>query len=313
MIYRGQILQGINRIYSVLAEDKQIYQCRIKGKVLEWEERHYNPLACGDFVTIETIAEEADELSQKAMILEREERKNAFVRLNSKSKTPQIIAANFDQVVCVASPASPPFRPRFIDRVAVSVPPKSGFLIVLNKMDQLMSDEDLKRFLHYRDLGYEFHICSAKTGKGIKELTKKLENKISVFVGQSGVGKSSLLNILRSDIHQKVGEISDKFNRGKHTTNFAVYFPHQKIPLIDTPGIREIDIYGIEPEDLYHYFPDLNHYQGQCRFAKCLHQGEPGCAVLEAVEKGAIHEDRYRSYLNLLGDLIFQRDRHDYR
>lgn len=301
MEIEGQVLYGINNIYTVLGSDSKHYECRIKGKVLSLEDRAYNALAVGDYVTI-SVSEDKLERGE-AMIIKKHNRKNAFVRSSKKGELPQIVGANFDIVVCVTSPVSPPFRPRFIDRVAVSLPPNTPFLIVLNKIDQGISKEDLERFYYYKELGYMVASCSTLTGEGVETVKEILKNKISLFVGQSGVGKSSLINRLRSDIKQRVGDISTKYNKGRHTTNYAIYFPHDQFPLIDTPGVRELDIYGIKAGDLYHYFPDLQKYQGQCKFSKCYHTSEPGCKVLEALEAGEILEDRYISYLNIFYDL----------
>lgn len=312
MQIEGQVLFGINNIYSVLVKSK-IFQCRIKGKVLAVDEPLYNAIASGDFVKIEVCDNAFDEEFPQGQIISKLPPKTTFVRLNKKLNRPQIIASNFDIVVCVTSPISPPFRPRFVDRVAVSVPVESDFLVVLNKSDQGITKEDNLRFCHYKKLGYKTHICSAQNGSGIKELAKILNGKVALFVGQSGVGKSSLINALRSDVRQKTAEVSAKFNKGRHTTNFAILFPDAALPLIDSPGIREIDVYGIKSTDLYHYFPDLNCYQGKCRFDKCTHTNEPNCAVIEAVEKGLIDSDRYKSYLNLLNDIIYNESKNDYR
>lgn len=310
MEINGTVLQGINRIYRVLSDSSVVFECRIKGKVLDQVEVHYNPLSAGDRVV---FTEDLNNTG-KGMILRRVERKNAFVRYNHKRNAPQIIAANFDLVVCVTSPQSPPFRPRFIDRVAVSVPDNAQLLIVMNKMDQGINAEDEARLDYYEKMGYLVVRCSAETGEGIDTLLAQLKDNHSVFVGQSGVGKSTLLNRIRPDISQKIGELSEKYNRGRHTTNFSVLFPSSDYPVLtDTPGIREIDVYGIEPEDLYHYYRDLDHYQGQCSFNKCLHQNEPDCAVIAALEKGEINEDRYISYLNLLQDLLIRRKKDEYR
>ena len=307
---KGRVLLGINRIYTVLTDDKKQYECRIKGKVLNDDKQRYNPLAAGDYVLFEPDLHQDD----KGMIISRVQRDNSFIRFNRKRNSPQIIAANFDLVVCVASAKSPPFRPRFVDRVIASTPDNAKIIIVLNKSDQEIDSLTKERMENYKSLGYQTHLCSAKNGDGVDELIDILKDKESVFLGQSGVGKSTLLNLVRPDINQKTADVSIKHNRGRHTTCFAVMFPSISLPIVtDTPGIREIDVYGIEPEDLYHYFREMNKLQGECSFNKCLHINEPGCAVIKAVKEGDINADRYLSYSNLLNDIIKRRDIDEYR
>ncbi len=295
MILTGRILWGINNIYSVKCGEKTL-ECRIKGKVLKNADNEYNPLSAGDEVKVETEGSD----SGKGLIFERLERKTGYSRWNKKKNAPQIIAANFDLLVVVASVENPPFRPRFVDRVLVMADAAAETLIVVNKSDKDMSSDLLARLKNYRELGYDCLTTSAKEKIGMDALKSRLLGKTSVFFGQSGVGKSSLLNVLFPGIELKTGEISEKYNRGRHTTNFAQLIFSGDTGIIDTPGVREIEIFGVAPQDLQFRFPEFVPLIGTCRYPSCLHMEEPRCAVKNAVEKGTIHRDRYESYTRIL-------------
>jgi len=184
-------------------------------------------------------------------------------------------------------------------------------VIVANKADLPPPPEMPERLEHYRRMGYQVHSCSVVTGQGIKELCRMLTETTSVFVGQSGVGKSSLLNAISPELRLKVGEVSQKHDRGSHTTNFSsLLLLGNGIRVIDTPGVRELELADILPEEVSFHFRDfLPHAQG-CEFQPCLHADEPGCAVREAVQAGEVHPDRYESYLRIVRELQDSR-RHD--
>lgn len=295
----GKILWGMNNIFNVLVDGKKI-ECRIKGKVLKDKVKAYNPLASGDLVSIEI-----DPINDThGMILSRFERKNHFSRWNKKRNAPQIIAANVDQVICVCSPESPPFRPRFVDRALISAE-NGGIkpIVILNKIDQNISDDVENRLKGYEDLGYRVIRVSAKSGKNIEELRELLKNRTTAFVGQSGVGKSTLLNSLNPELMLRVGEVSEKFNRGKHTTCFAVMVPLSEYTIIDTPGIRELNLYGVDPKVLSHFFPEFDKYWGDCKYKGCTHTHEPGCVIKYAIEIGEIDEDRFKGYNSIISEL----------
>lgn len=294
----GLILTGINNIYSVYSQET-IYLCEIKGKILKGLDNVYNPLAAGDRVlfSVDLISE------TKGMIVERIKRKNEFSRWNNKRNAPQTIAANIDHLICVASAGSPPFRPRFIDRVLVMAQKNIDVLIVLNKSDLGMDQSTIKRMKDYERMGYKYITCSAETGENIDALKKIITGTISAFVGQSGVGKSTLLNVLYPGHELKTGAVSTKHDRGRHTTNYSRLIFEGTGGFIDTPGIREIEIYGITQDNLGFHFREFADYSGACRFQPCMHKNEPDCSVIKAVDEGFIHSDRYESYLRILASL----------
>ena len=296
----GQVLHGINNIFTVEVQGRRL-QCRIKGKVLKTKQTVYNPIAVGDLVSLHP-----DPISEDVgWIVERRERHSSLVRWNKKRQAVQVIAANADLLVCVGSVQSPPFRPRFIDRVLVSA--EHGELeplIVVNKSDLAMNREIRERIDNYRSIGYRVIVSSALNGSGTGELKKALAGRTAVFFGQSGVGKSSLLNSMFTELELPVGDISSKYNRGSHTTSFArLIRTHAGCSIIDTPGIREFEIAGIEPRELAFYFPEFLSYAKGCAYPSCRHLDEPDCAVRRAVEAGRIHPDRYESYLRIHDDV----------
>jgi ribosome biogenesis GTPase / thiamine phosphate phosphatase len=295
----AEVLFGINTIYTVLAGGVRL-QCRIKGKQLSEDKRSYNPIAPGDIVAVAPDALSAGE----GMITEVRPRRTRLVRWNKKGRAPQILAANADVAVCVTSPCSPPFRPRFIDRLIVAA--ESGGLlplIVLNKSDLPCGADVLERVAYYAGMGYEIYRCSARTGLGIEELAGRLRGLTAVLVGQSGVGKSSLLNALSPGLTQRVGSLSEKHDRGNHTTNFATLLLAGDLRIIDTPGVRELELADMPPDEVGFHFREFAAYMRSCSYQPCLHAEEPGCAVAAAVERGDIHTDRYESYLRILLEL----------
>jgi ribosome biogenesis GTPase / thiamine phosphate phosphatase len=289
---QGEVLFGINTIYTVQAGGARL-QCRIKGKKLKEDARSYNPIAPGDLV--EVIPDTMD--PGQGMISTVLPRRTRLVRWNKKGRAPQLLAANAELAVCVTTPEQPPFRPRFVDRLIVAA--ESGGLtplIVMNKSDLGCPETIAERLEHYRRMGYAVMSCSARTADGMDELAAALREKTAVFVGQSGVGKSSL------DL--RVGVLSQKHDRGNHTTNYSVLLIlGEGLRIVDTPGVRELELADILPEEVAFHFRDFVPYSASCSYQPCMHDDEPRCAVAAAVERGEIHHDRYESYLRIVREL----------
>jgi len=292
--HTGLVTRGINNIYTVVEQEKS-YLCRIKGKQLASVTNEYNPLAVGDRVSFVITG------TKEGLILERLERTNCFQRWNVKGNSNQTVVANMDMIVCVCSADSPPFRPRFIDRViACSI--GVDVMIVMNKSDILLTEDEFERFALYNKLGYTIRGVSALNGDGLPEFVDLLKGKTVAFIGQSGVGKSTLINRIL-DVDQRIGEISEKYNRGRHTTNYSLMIDGPEFTLVDTPGVREILVPHGDPQRIEQSFPEFIEPSKKCAYDHCLHNEEPDCEVKRLLEEGKIHPDRYDSYLRMLASL----------
>jgi ribosome biogenesis GTPase len=311
---RGLVIRGSRNIFTVLpdhtggAAPEGALECRIKGKVLKGVEGFYNPLAPGDWVQVEE-----DAASASGLILAVEQRRNRFTRFNQKGLglkrdvASQVMAANVDQLICVCTPVSPPFRPRFLDRILVQAD-AAGLpaLILCNKWDLFDGDPDTdERLEDYQRIGCLVLRVSVRTGEGMGELRGYVRNKLSVLAGQSGVGKSSLVNALLPEAEQRVGAINEKYDRGNHTTTTSVLLGGLAgTRFIDTPGVRLILPDGVGAEDLLLHMKEFAPLAGRCSYGlSCSHTTEPGCKILEAMYAGVIHEDRYRSFLRIREEL----------
>ena len=313
---KGTVIAGTNNLFTVECDDEITRNCTIKGKVIKTEKEYYNPIAPGDLVEVEP-----DSLNEsKGQIVLLEKRRNTFLRWNVKGRCPQLLASNLDYLILVTTPDQPPFRPRFMDRALAQaehqgIPP----VIVCNKWDlaeEMQTDgreeqfEEIDRRLTiWEDLGYKVLRISAKTGEGMQEFAELLEDKLSAFVGQSGVGKSSLINVMDNTCVLRTGSLSKKYGRGSHTTTKGTLIhltlnetltegiQGRKANIIDTPGIRRFVLDDIEADDLAMYFREFEPYVGKCKFGMyCRHITEPECAVRKAVEDGAISPERYDSW-----------------
>jgi ribosome biogenesis GTPase len=298
---RGTVASGANNLFSVLCEDGERRLCAIKGKRIRDCAGVYNAIAAGDEVEVA-----ASEEPGRGLIAALLPRRNVFGRYNEKGRADQAIAANVDLVVCVSSPSLPPFRPRFVDRVAIlAEDARVPLLVALNKADLGIGDDALARLVLYEELGYAYLTCSAATGEGLEDLVAAIRGRTSVLVGQSGVGKSSLLNAIAPGVERRVGQVSTKYARGRHTTTMSELLEIEgSSRVIDTPGVRRLALRGIDPTTLDAYFPELRPLAPSCDFGlSCTHTDESGCRIRRAVEEGEVHEDRYESYLRVRWEL----------
>ncbi len=299
----GLVLWGTNNLFLVLAEDGKRRLCSIKGKRIKDQSGTYNALSAGDRVEFVPDPGTRD----RGLVIALRARRNVFGRFNEKGRAQQSIAANVDLVVCVSSPRLPPFRPRFVDRVAVLAEAAHvPLLVLLNKADLGVDEEVESRLSCYESLGYGTLRVSAKSGEGLDSLRRVLSGLTSVFAGQSGVGKSSLLNALEPGLTLRTAEVSEKFDRGKHTTTMGLLLPLADgvTSVIDTPGVRRLALRDIEPDSLVAYFPELATIATECVFGlSCTHSGEEGCRITGAVEAGEVNADRYESYLRIREEL----------
>jgi len=300
LAFEGQVIWGANNIFMILGADGVVRESRLKGKILKLDDEPHNPLSPGDWVALDPFGQ----------IIQRSPRRNAFHRWNNKRSSLQTLAANVDQVLILGCVGIPPFRPRFLDRAIIAcVYDDVPFVIGINKIELEMGIEEKERILHYKQLGYPVFMFSLHTKEGTEALISQLKNRTTAFIGQSGVGKSSLLKFLSPEVVTKIGDISEKYQRGRHTTTLSrMYFTKiDSTRYIDTPGVRELDLSFLEPEQLGFYFPEFEEHRWNCAMTSCTHEHEPGCQVEKAFEEGKIHEDRYESYLRILQEIRFAR------
>jgi ribosome biogenesis GTPase len=309
---KGIVSRIESKDYYVLYEDKEI-RCFLRGKLkleAEWKKEkllYTDLIVVGDYVefelnddgtgVIEKIPERRNYLSRKAPYIK---------GVSEKGKRfEQIIAANIDYTFCVVSVDKPKFNNRVLDRMLVTAESCETIpIIVINKYDLLKKKKRDYWYELYTTLGYKVIRTSVVTGQGIDDIKNTIQGKTSVFIGHSGVGKSSILNQLDPRINQKVGEISEAWNKGRHTTVTAQLFKlNENTFVIDTPGVREIEPYGLTREDITHYFREIAIVAGNCKFNTCTHTHEPDCAVKKAVEDEIIPYERYESYLRLVETL----------
>ena len=290
-------------------DDGLTADCKIKGNFRLRGIRSTNPIAVGDRVEV-----------RDGFIIEIEDRRNYIIRKSiNLSKQSHILAANVDQALLVVTVSKPETSTTFIDRFLASAEAyRVPVILIFNKTD-LLSDDELRyqqmMIQLYETIGYECRTISAERGDGIEELRPLLEGKITLLSGNSGVGKSTIINRLVPTANQRVADISDAHQTGMHTTTFSEMIPVDGSPvdtrswLIDTPGIKGFGTFDMEREELTSYFKEIFEFSKQCRFSDCTHTHEPGCAVLKAVEDHYIAQSRYQSYLSMLED----KDENKYR
>lgn len=301
---KGLVIRSTGSWYEVRDDrDGHIWQCRLKGKFKTMGLKVTNPIAVGDFVRFEI----EDENENSGIIFEILPRVNYVVRRSvHKTAHAHLIAANVDQAILIATLVFPRTSLGFMDRFLVAIESfRIPGVIIFNKQD-LLNDEikDFQTELMelYTGLGYTCLATTAVTGEGLEDFRELLKGKVSLLSGHSGVGKSTLVNSIAPDLDIKTQEVSTFANKGVHTTTFAEMF--ELAPgmfIIDSPGIKELGLADIKPEEISHYFPEMRELLNQCRFNNCQHINEPGCAVKDAVSSGKIAFSRYESYLSMVG------------
>ena len=324
----GLVIRNTGSWYTVLADDGTTWEARAKGNFRLRGIRSTNPVAIGDGVTFHAVESEA-------LITDIDDRKNYVIRrATNLSKQSHILAANVDQCFLIVTLCQPETSTTFIDRFLASAEAyRIPVVLVFNKTDLLTSEDD-RDFLSamcrlYETVGYECLCVSAETGEGVDALRERLKGCITLLSGNSGVGKSTIINRLVPGVNLKTAELSDAHDAGQHTTTFsemieieAPLSSHEgdtnvqqgnEAPsgavggaspsyLIDTPGIKGFGTFDMEPEEITSYFREIFHFSKDCRFSNCTHTHEPGCAVLQALADHYIAQSRYQSYLSMLQD-----------
>ncbi|MBO1363206.1 ribosome small subunit-dependent GTPase A [Prevotella sp. A2931] len=306
---KGLVIKNTGSWYSVKTDDGQVIESKIKGNFRLKGIRSTNPVAVGDRVELITNQEGT------AFISAIEDRRNYIIRKSQNlSKQSHILAANVDQAFLVVTVNYPQTSTIFIDRFLASAEAyRVPVVLIFNKSDLLTADEQrYERMMMtlYQTIGYACYEISATTGEGVAQLIPLLKDKITLLSGNSGVGKSTLINRILPGANLRTAEISDAHNTGMHTTTFSEML---ELPdggyLIDTPGIKGFGTFDMEPEELTSYFKEIFKFSEGCKFNNCTHTHEPGCAVLAAVENHYIAASRYQSYLSMLED----KDENKYR
>ena len=295
---KGLVIKNTGSLFLVELEDGSRVETSLRGRFRLKGIRSTNPVVVGDIVTVEGET-----------IVDIQPRKNYIIRKSSNlSKESHILAANIDQVFLVVTIKKPETPFEFIDRFlltanAYHIP----VVIVLNKMDILDEDElalaNAIKGLYETNLGYKVVLSSTVTGEGVEEVKAMLNGKLSLFSGNSGVGKSSLLNMLEPSLALKVGDVSKQHQTGMHTTTYSEVFDIAEGKVIDSPGIKGFGIIDMEAAEISKFFPDIAKYALECRFDDCKHINEPNCAVLKALKEQKIAVSRYNSYKSILLDL----------
>ncbi len=311
---KGTVIKSTGSWYTVRLESGHIWECRIIGKFRLGKLKLTNPLAVGDQVKV------VQEDEGKGLIKEILPRRNVVVRQSPRRKQNlHLLASNIDQAVVIVTIISPNLKQGFIDRFLLMTEPYNiPSYIIFNKAD-IYSEEDLEVFgglkYIYQKIGYQVLLVSATKPKGIDALKDLLKGKITLIGGQSGVGKSTLINAIQPRLDLRTTELSDFSGKGQHTTTFAEMFPlsfggH----IIDTPGIKTLSFSNLEPMDVAHNFREFFEMSPNCKFGgQCLHRDEPKCAVKAAIEEGEISELRYLNYLTILDEIEEQNywERHE--
>jgi ribosome biogenesis GTPase len=297
----GRVLKTTGSLSDVLLDTGEQITCRVKGKLRIGGVTTTNPVVVGDNVVVETE-------SGEGVISEVLDRHNYIVRESPRRKMQRhVLAANVDQALLVTTLREPTFKPGFCDRFLLTCEAYHIPCVIVFNKDDLWSNDDRLSYEEcvstYEAANARVMHASAISGSRVPELEQVLSGKTTLLAGQSGVGKSSLINRLLPDLYLKVGDLSGYSGKGIHTTTFAAMFALQRGFIIDTPGVKEWSVMDMKPEELGQYLPEFRREMDKCRFNNCLHMDEPQCAVKEAVEAGAIAVSRYDSYLSMLEEV----------
>jgi ribosome biogenesis GTPase len=299
---KGLVYKSTGNWYDVHTDSKVVYKCNIKGKFRSLGIKSTNPVAVGDRVVFEVT----DELDLKGLIVKIENRDNYIIRKSvNLSKQTQIIASNIDCCFLFVTPSNPQTSSLFIDRILVSTKSYGIETVILfNKTDIYSEkDDELINNLNniYKTAGYKTLRISVKKGTNIDLVKSLMKNKVSVFTGHSGVGKSSLINNLDPSLNLRTSIISEQNEQGQHTTTFAEMFDlADGAKIIDSPGIKGFGLIDIDKNEIGGYFNEIAKLSQNCKFNNCLHNNEPSCAVKKAVDSNEISKSRYNNYLSLL-------------
>ena len=294
----GIVLRVLSDFIDVLTDEGERWQCKVLGR-LKRRRRRTTLIVAGDRVTIRPVNAE----KREGLIVHIEPRERALSRRRPGTDYPieDVILANPDEIMVVFAAARPEPNLHLLDRflVAAEASEVENIFLVINKIDLTGEEEARRRFGLYEEVGYPVFYTSAKTAAGVDALKQQLRDRITVFAGPSGVGKSSLINCIEPGLNLRVGEVID-IGKGRHTTRRAELHPLSGGGFIaDTPGLRELGLWDVRPEELSDYFPEIRRLAAQCRFPDCTHVREPDCAVRAAVERGDIPPQRWESYTML--------------
>lgn len=301
---KARILQSTGSWYQAQTEKNDIIKCRLLGKFKQEEQKSTNPIAVGDEVILIHDRDSGDYVIDDIL-----PRRNYIVRQSPRQKhLKHIIASNIDQAVLIVTISQPRTSLGFIDRfLVVAEMYHIPVTIVVNKIDTTTKKDEavLEKILDiYPKIGYPVILASAKTGHGIEEIRQLLQDKSTLVVGHSGVGKSTTINAINPKLNLKTANISNKWQKGMHTTTFATMFEiFENSYIIDTPGIKELFVIEIEPEELSGYLPEMRKVSANCQYNNCLHENEPNCAVKDALLEGQISDSRFESYLSILENI----------
>lgn len=299
---KGRVVRSTGKWYKVKTDAGALVEARLKGKIRLQELDTTNPVAVGDYVVLEKDGNDT-------MITDIVDRDNFIIRQSpSKRMARHILAANVDQAFLIVTMSRPRTSSGFIDRFLITAEAYHiPVVLIFNKQDAL-SEKDREKQAEfaqiYADCGYKVAFVSALQNIGVEELKVTMKDKTTLFCGHSGVGKSTLANAIDESLKLRTKEISNKYEKGVHTTTFAELF---ELPfggsIIDIPGIKEFGVIDFEMQEVGHFFPEMKRYLSGCKYSNCLHDNEPDCAVKKALESDKISFERYKNYLNILSDI----------